>query len=52
MKALDPGVKVVLTSGSSEPEAIKTLDGLRPAGFIQKPFGLQALTAVLAEVLR
>ena len=52
MKARDPEVKVVLTSGYSEQESIETLAGLRPVGFIQKPFNLQALTRVLELALR
>ena len=52
MKARDPEVKVVLTSGYSEQESIETLAGLRPAGFIQKPFNLQALTRVIKLALR
>jgi PAS domain S-box-containing protein len=51
MKVLDPDVKVVLASGYSEQEAVEPLLGIRPAGFIQKPFSLQALTAVLEKAL-
>jgi len=51
MKARDSEVKVILASGYSEGEAIATLHGLRPAGFIQKPFSLQALTRAVDRVL-
>lgn len=51
MKARDPEVKVVLVSGYSEQEAIEPLAGLRPAGFIQKPFSLEALTRVIERAL-
>jgi PAS domain S-box-containing protein len=51
MKARDPEVRVILVSGYNEREAIETLHGLRPAGFIQKPFSLQALAAMLEKVL-
>jgi PAS domain S-box-containing protein len=51
MKARDPEVKVVLASGYSEQEAIEPLAGLRPAGFIQKPFSLEALTRVIERAL-
>jgi signal transduction histidine kinase len=51
MKARDPEVKVVLASGYSEQEVVEPLQGLRPAGFIQKPFSLQALMRVLEKAL-
>ncbi len=51
MKARDPEVKVILISGYSEHEVIEPLRGLSPAGFIQKPFSLQALTREVERVL-
>jgi len=51
MKALDPEVRVVLTSGYSEQESSELPHGLQPAGFIQKPFSLQALRRVLEKAL-
>jgi PAS domain S-box-containing protein len=51
MKARDPEVRVVLASGYSESEAIKPQTGPRPAGFIQKPFGLEGLAKVLEKAL-
>jgi PAS domain S-box-containing protein len=51
MQVRDPDVKVVLASGYSEMEAIEPLLGIRPAGFIQKPFSLQDLTAALEKAL-
>lgn len=51
MKARDPKVRVVLASGYCEQEVIEPLAGVRPAGFIQKPFSLQALTGVLEKAL-
>ncbi|MCE1203150.1 MAG: response regulator [Holophagaceae bacterium] len=51
MKARDSEVRVILASGYSEGEAIETLHGLRPAGFIQKPFSLQALTRAVERAL-
>ena len=51
MKYRDTEVKVILASGYSEGEAIETLHGLRPAGFIQKPFSLQALTRAVDRAL-
>ena len=51
MQARDPQVRVVLASGYSEDEAIGPMPGSRPAGFIQKPFSLQDLTAALEKAL-
>ncbi len=51
MKARDSEVRVILVSGYSEGDAIETLHGLRPAGFIQKPFSLQALTRAVERAL-
>ena len=51
MQARDPQVRVVLASGYSEDEAIGPMPGARPAGFIQKPFSLQDLTAALERAL-
>ncbi len=51
MKARDPEVKVILASGYSEREAFEPVQGLNPAGFIQKPFNLAALTQLLERVL-
>jgi len=51
MKTLDPEVCVILASGYSQGEAVDSMQGLRPAAFIQKPFSFQAMTAVLEQVL-
>jgi PAS domain S-box-containing protein len=51
MQARDPEVKVVLASGYCEMEAIEPMLESRPAGFIQKPFSLQELTAALEKAL-
>lgn len=50
-EARDSDVKVELASGSIEGEAIETLHGLHPTGFIQKPFDLQALTRSVDRTL-
>ena len=51
MKALDPEVRVILASGYSQGEAVESMQDLRPAAFIQKPFSFQVMTAVLEQVL-
>ena len=52
MKELDPGVRVVLSSGYNEQEAIQQFLGRGLAGFIQKPYQLATLIAALERALR
>ena len=51
MKALDPGIPVVLSSGYTEQDALQTLPGTGPAAFLQKPYQLRDLRAILRKVL-
>ena len=51
MKELDPAVRVVLSSGYNEQEAIQQLLGRGLAGFIQKPYQVGKLIDVLREAL-
>ena len=51
MRSRDPEVKVILISGYSEQEAMDSKQAMRPTAFIQKPFNLQLLVAVLEQVL-
>jgi DNA-binding NtrC family response regulator len=44
---LKPGVKVILSSGYSEPELAHRICGRGLAGFIQKPYSLEALRCAL-----
>ena len=48
--ALDPGVRVVLTSGYSAQEAVARF-GDALAGFIQKPYALSALRETVTRAL-
>jgi PAS domain S-box-containing protein len=52
MRALDPTVKVILSSGYNEQEAIQQFLGRGLAGFIQKPYQLNALVEALEKALR
>ena len=47
LRAIDPSVRVLVTSGYAEPEAVRDLDDL--AGFIPKPV---TPTEYLAEIRR
>lgn len=51
LKAHAPGVRVILSSGFSEQEAMETFNGRGPAGFIHKPYRSGELTAMLHRVL-
>jgi PAS domain S-box-containing protein len=51
LQTLNPGVKVVLTSGYNEAEAIQRFAGKGLAGFIQKPYTAAALAAKVKEAL-
>jgi signal transduction histidine kinase len=51
IRRLCPDVKVILSSGYNEQEAIKGFAGRGLAGFLQKPYRLDELHAKVAEVL-
>jgi two-component system, cell cycle sensor histidine kinase and response regulator CckA len=51
LRNLRPDLPVILSSGYSEQESIPDLVGQGLAGFIQKPYTLQAMRAKLREVL-
>ena len=52
MKELDPQVRVILSSGYNEQEAIQQFIGRGLAGFIQKPYQLRTLLDALNKALR
>jgi len=52
MKEVDPAVRVILSSGYNEQEAIQQFLGRGLAGFIQKPYQLKTLVEVLEKALR
>jgi len=52
MRELDPSVKVVLSSGYNEQEAIQQFLGRGLAGFIQKPYQMRTLIETLEKALR
>ena len=51
LRALQPGVRVVLMSGFTEEDALSSFTGKGLASFLQKPFSLDSLTDVLRRVL-
>lgn len=52
LRAVDPGLPVVLTSGFGEQDADARAGPERPSAFLQKPFQLPALRDALASVAR
>jgi PAS domain S-box-containing protein len=51
LQLIDPKVKVLLTSGYNEVEAVQRFAGKGLAGFIQKPYTAAALAGKVKEVL-
>jgi CheY-like chemotaxis protein len=51
LKILDPGVKVVLTSGFNEEDAAQRFNGKGLTGFLQKPYHLTELREKIEAVL-
>ena len=52
LKALKPGLKVLISSGYDESTALGGFGADRPDGFIQKPYWIEALRDKVADVLR
>lgn len=51
LQAIDPSVKVVISTGYGHNEAVQALLDEGVAGFVPKPYTLRALTEVLSRVL-
>jgi DNA-binding NtrC family response regulator len=49
--AFDPGVRLVMMSGHAEQEMLQLMGSIPLAGFLQKPFNLERLRAVMAQVI-
>ena len=52
LRAIRPGIRVVLSSGFNERDAIERFEGGELAGFIQKPFRAKTLIGTVAKALR
>jgi PAS domain S-box-containing protein len=52
LREIDPGVRVILSSGYDHDEARGRFGAARPAGFIQKPYRPEHLVAEIARCLR
>ena len=51
IRALVPGIRVLLTSGYTEKESLESLADLPPDGFLQKPFRIRELVTRVQELL-
>jgi PAS domain S-box-containing protein len=51
MRALDPGMKIILCSGFNEMDVAKDFPGPSLAGFLQKPYTFQMLKEVVQQAL-
>ena len=52
LRALDPEVRVLLSSGYDESEVAKKLEDSRPAGFIKKPYRPEQLVKKVRGLLQ
>ena len=51
MRALDPDIPVILSSGHSEDASLEPLGGVRPSAFLAKPYRIATLLEVVRRVL-
>ncbi len=51
LRAINPGVKIIITSGYSQDEVTKKIDMASVSGFIQKPYRMQSLLTIVQRVL-
>ncbi|MBN2078342.1 MAG: PAS domain S-box protein [Spirochaetes bacterium] len=51
LKALDPGVRVLLTSGFAESESMKRAMEMGMAGLLRKPFSAMELSAAIKKII-
>jgi PAS domain S-box-containing protein len=52
IRALHPGMHVLLTSGYTQKESMESLADLPPDGFLQKPFRVRELVSMVRNVLQ
>jgi PAS domain S-box-containing protein len=52
IRALHPGMRVLLTSGYTQKESMESLADLPPDGFLQKPFRVRELVSMVRNVLQ
>jgi len=51
LRAIDPDVKILITSGYSEEEVVKKIGDAKVSAFIQKPYRMKSLLSIVETVL-
>jgi two-component system CheB/CheR fusion protein len=51
IKRINPDVPVILSSGFDESEAVRRFSGIKPQGFLQKPYTIERLVEAVAATL-
>jgi two-component system, cell cycle sensor histidine kinase and response regulator CckA len=51
LREINPGVKIIISSGYSQEEMLKKIGLAKVSGFIQKPYRIQSLLTMVHEVL-
>ena len=51
LRRIDPNARVLLSSGYNEQDVVSRFTGKEIAGFIQKPYRLESLAAILRDAL-
>ena len=51
LRRIDPDVRVILSSGYNEQDAVRRFAGRGLAGFIQKPYRVQSLAAAIRAAI-
>jgi DNA-binding NarL/FixJ family response regulator len=50
LRTINPNVRIIVSSGYSEEEVTSRMGGMRVSGFIQKPYRLKSLLAIVGTV--
>ena len=51
LRAIDPKVKIIISSGYSEDEVDKKIGRAKVSGFIQKPYHMKSLISIVGSVM-
>jgi PAS domain S-box-containing protein len=51
LRIIEPDVKIILSSGYTEAEILQKMAGAQPTGFLQKPYRLEAVLALVDNYL-
>ena len=52
LRRMQPGVRVIVSSGYDQKEATRRFSGFRISGFLQKPYSAARLTFLVGSVLK